>query len=266
MHRVFVNSIPKSGTNLVIRCLTLFGFKENGHLGSTYVVGTKPIDRINRIISWPIRQGYIVGIIMPIEMNKTRVNRKLRKVKEGELISGHIGYTPHILKKALDMSFKVIHIIRDPRAVLTSSVPFILKRKRHPLHKLFKHLTLEQCYRTYYEGYFGKKIFLQPLYIQYQAIEPWTESKDVLVVRFEDLVGSKGGGDSIIQYRTVKQICNHVNADEDKIDSVLENLFSLRSRTFRKGKVDSWKEELPLELQKEIKEKLKDTLVKWSYY
>ena len=34
MKKIFINSLPKAGTNLLAKCLDLFGYHKSGHLGS----------------------------------------------------------------------------------------------------------------------------------------------------------------------------------------------------------------------------------------
>ncbi|RME60149.1 hypothetical protein D6779_02685, partial [Candidatus Parcubacteria bacterium] len=86
----------------------------------------------------------------------------------------------------------------------------------------------------------------------------WFEQPDVLVVRFEDLVGSKGGGDDNAQRKTIKQVFEHVGWDmaDDDVQKIQENLFG-GTHTFRKGQIDAWREAIPEELQKILIERIK---------
>jgi hypothetical protein len=263
--RIFINSIPKSGTNLVIRCLELLGMKERGHIGSAYLLGPNLRHKITRIVSYPFSSGYLVGIILKAEMNRFYINRKLKRVRNNEFVSGHVGYTDKLLNRILELDYKTIHIIRDPRAVIASQVPFILSTSRHPLNKMFNRIEKKQCYEKIFRGDSSKKFNLQSIKTQYEAIKIWTESKETLIIKFEDLIGSSGGGSDEIQRETIADICNHIGISTKNIDYVIENLFGSKSRTFRKGRIDSWKDEIPIELLAEIDKELESIIENFGY-
>ena len=64
------------------------------------------------------------------------------------------------------------------------------------------------------------------------------------MVRFEDLVGAKGGGSADRQRRTVESLYAYIGLDVDRafVDRVCEELFSPSSPTFRRGAVGQWRD------------------------
>jgi hypothetical protein len=73
----------------------------------------------------------------------------------------------------------------------------------------------------------------------------WMNERRCLTVRFEDLIGSAGGGDSakqIAQIRIISDFLN-ININERDIYHIKDNIFSSQTATFRKGQVGSWREE-----------------------
>ena len=201
MKKIFVNSLPKSGTNLVSQCLELMGYRQAGGVGAYLISG-------NNIVSSAIRKlyfqslfsdGYLVGIDMPVELSRKAVDRILNRAKNGEFISGHVGYTDELLGKIKLMGFSPLLMIRDPRAILNSFVHYMISNKQHPLHSVFKNVSKEDKYRLALYGITESNVTLKPLIERCMSVDLWMNNEDVLVLRFEDLVRSRGGGSDEIQ-------------------------------------------------------------------
>lgn len=268
MQKVFINSLPKSGTNLISKALDLFDYSNAGHIGPVDITSKGWLSRARRILYRPIYQGFLVGIFIPVEIRRQVIIDKLRRVKSGQYLTAHVGYTEDILLKVQEMNFKLILMIRDPRAVIASYVPYILKARWHFLYEYFNKIDNEERYKIALNGYFGnRKISIQSMYTRCLSLVHWINSKSVLLVKFEDLIGIKGGGDDQKQRETLKRICSHIDAPLEKIDYVMNNLFGYTPgrKTFREGKIDSWREEIPYSIQKEMKKRLQPILQKWGY-
>jgi hypothetical protein len=82
----------------------------------------------------------------------------------------------------------------------------------------------------------------------------WLDS-GALVVRFEDLVGAKGGGDAARQAPAVSAIYRHLGIDDDRalVERVVGRLFSSASPTFRRGAVGSWRRHFGPELEESFR-------------
>jgi len=269
MEKVIVNSIPKAGTHLVGKLLNLLDYTERFWIEPNYIYHRgliyKLIGFYRRMTNIAYTRGYIIGLMYPIEVKKSYIDKKLNKVKEGEFILSHLGYVDDLLNKTIELNFKPIQVIRDPRSILNSLVPYVMSNKWHPLYGIFKDMTNEERYKISLYGYFKGKIRLEPLYTRCNAVSSWINNDNVLTVKFEDLVGNKGGGNDIKQKELIIKICKHINADIDNIDTIQENLFGDKSIGFRKGKIDSWKEEIPSTIQEEANEVLKPILKMWNY-
>jgi len=65
---------------------------------------------------------------------------------------------------------------------------------------------------------------------------------DFLIIKFEDLVGAKGGGDDKVQFNTIKKIAQNLgkNLSDEEIQKIANNLFG-RTWTFKDGQIGSWK-------------------------
>ena len=72
---------------------------------------------------------------------------------------------------------------------------------------------------------------------------PLLESPYTLTVRFENLVGARGGGSDAVQRNEIEKIAAHLGMrlTPDDIDCVIEKAFNPKSPTFRKGLIGDWK-------------------------
>lgn len=93
------------------------------------------------------------------------------------------------------------------------------------------------------------------------------EELDPLVVRFEDLVGSQGGGDDEAQKRTIIQIVEKMGTPLYRLDvERLGREIYGHSATFRKGQIGSWKSAFkPIHKEQFKNSKLQQVLVKLGY-
>jgi hypothetical protein len=265
MKATIINSLPKSGTNLLAKCLLLLGYQAKGHIGSHIVLGRNIWSSINRLLYSSVRPGYIVGIDSPVEIARFVINKKLQSVNRREFLTAHVGYTFDLLNEVLKAGLCPIVVVRDPRAVLASFVPYVLKSKDHPFHKLLCSLRHEDRFKAVLHGYSGEGYSLQPMRVRCTALDLWLNNRESLVVRFEDIIGKKGGGNDDIQKQTLISLCDHLQISAKDVPYVSENLFGDDRRTFRTGKVDSWKDEIPSNVQAEFQESIGDILNNWEY-
>ena len=120
-------------------------------------------------------------------------------------------------------------------------------------------------YHAALDGVLLPNMSVQPLSSRCRALDPWIESEDSHVFRFEDLVGEKGGSSRDSQVHSLEVLAELLDLPRSKIDQVANQLHGPGRTTFRKGKVDSWKEEIPTHLLDEVNDKLDSMLRKWGY-
>ncbi|MBW1804586.1 MAG: hypothetical protein JRJ85_28140 [Deltaproteobacteria bacterium] len=106
---------------------------------------------------------------------------------------------------------------------------------------------------------------------EYNPIEAFRLSRvllyhpEVLKVRFEDLIGPQGGGDSTTQIETIESIYAYLGIAGMDAAKVAGQIFSKDSPTFRKGQIGSHKEFLSKE-QLDKFHRLHGTLLKQYGY
>lgn len=262
---VFVNALPKSGTNLVGDCLDLLGMLPKAHVGAQALRSPSWARLLKRLVFLPTRRSYLVGIDMPIEAPNWYIDRRLNGLAPDEYITAHVGYTADVLHEVVKRDIAPILVTRDPRAVVNSFVHYLDEAVRHPLYKAFQDQSLHSRYMLAMEGMFANEVTLQPIDVRCQAVRPWTQHRDVLHVRFEDLIGPEGGGAADVQRAAVKRIVDHVEAPTDKIDVVLDHLFGKNENTFRSGQIDAWRKEIPSAVRDDLDAQTQPIRDMWGY-
>lgn len=265
MKPAIINSLPKSGTNLLAKALFLLGYEQKFTLDASLVLRRSIRGKVNRLLTRSMSPGYIVGIDSPVEIAKNVVDRKLQGIARAEFISAHVGYTSDILNKSLQLGLSPLVVIRDPRSVLASFIPYVLKNTNHQANKFLVSLGDEDRYLSVLLGYSGNQCTIQSLQARCLALKLWVEHPETLVIRFEDIIGEKGGGSPDRQREMLLAICNHLQISNENINYVQEHLFGDQGGTFRTGKVDSWKDEIPMSIQEKLSETVGDVLHDWGY-
>jgi sulfotransferase 6B1 len=107
----------------------------------------------------------------------------------------------------------------------------------------------------------GRK--LQSLDERYRQFLRWEREGGTAVVKFEDLVGTKGGGSAEAQRLAVEGVARQLGVEERTM-GVVEDLFGV-GRTFRKGQIGGWREEFSAEHERALKEVVGSLLVELGY-
>lgn len=90
---------------------------------------------------------------------------------------------------------------------------------------------------------------------------------NVTVIRFENLVGSKGGGSDELQFKEVKKIARAMRQKLSKaeVQAIASDLFGDTKGTFHKGKIGRWKSVYKPEHVAAFKKHWNKYLVQWGY-
>ncbi len=94
----------------------------------------------------------------------------------------------------------------------------------------------------------------------------WLKNKRTLIVRFEDLVGSQGGGSDHIQRQTLIRMAKHLrlNPSAQTLNHIQDTLFG-STPTFRKGQIGEWVTHFKPVHKEAFKEKFGDLLIQFGY-
>lgn len=238
--RVFANSMPKAGTNLLSQLLR-----------------TMP----NVVPRWT----YHVDETLP------GLERQLRSGRRGQVVSAHLPWSREIAQLVYSLGYDALFMVRDPRDIAVSNVNYVTRMDlSHPLHPYLAAMPddasrllamiepteellarLPEVWRND-----GLRTFL-----------PWLDQPDCLIVRFEDLVGEKGGGSHARQRETIAAVARHLRSDltDEDISSIAGRLFGSGSRTFHKGQIGNWRKHFRPEHKMAFKTRYGSSLIRMGY-
>lgn len=165
-------------------------------------------------------------------------------------VSPHSPCTKKNYEKFEQNKYKILLNIRDPRDRLISYAYTYHKVKNLKpvqssivdvsLRLITEYGTINCNYFHHYPKSFYKEI--SNFGDHYCYYIPWFNYPDLLVVRFENLIGPKGGGSLEAQYAEIRKIANFIGipVTEQKIKYASDNLWG-GTQSFRHPKIGLWK-------------------------
>ncbi len=218
--RVVVTTVPKSGTHLLLSAL---------------------------------RQLPGIRVCPEIVLGKLSPARKIRRIERlgpGQVLVGHIVHEPRV-GEAIDRGqVKLVVMIRDPRDVVVSLAKYVVRPEIHHRQQDYFARVLktdEERIMACIRGVGGEHAVdgretpdVGTLFRSYLA---WTAERAAHVCRFEDLVGSRGGGSDAAQVAALGRLFAFLELDLDavEVERIARATFSSTSLTFRKGEIGDWR-------------------------
>lgn len=228
-NKILIISIPKCGTNLLVKAIDLL-------LG-------KPFGLTN---TW----------IRRLEINENCINSVI-DVPDFTPLYEHGVYNEWAESQLITNNIKTLFIYRDPRDQLISYI-FWHKERLTVLdncsmdESIFRGIEhgVKELYFNW-PGIIGIDQF-------YRSFIPWIQSSIVYSLRFEDLVGPQGGGSLEAQIRELENIAYYIGltVTSEQVNKVAEMLFGESMgqigdwTTFREGQIGSWKNILMKNIKK----------------
>jgi hypothetical protein len=263
--RIVANSIPKSGTHLLDRLLVLLGFRMvEGGIRPHLVSGRfRPARRLLRGRG----EKVTIGVVSPQQISRRWLAGRLSKVPQGGFVNAHCIYTPELADLFGQQGMRTVCILRDPRDVAVSQMHYIKQRRQHFAHEAFGALASdrERLLISIRGGELGGRE-LQSLDQRYRQFLGWEREGGAVMVKFEDLVGVKGGGNEEAQHLAVERVAAYLGVppQEATMRAVEDGLFGV-GRTFRKGQIGGWREEFEKEHERAVEEVAGPLLVELGY-
>lgn len=228
--RVFVNSIPKSGTHLLKNLLLLLNNIEDSGFFINHLENN---DRYSVLKSH---------------------EKILRKLPGNTYIASHMPYTKSNEDLLDKFKYKSLLLVRDPRDILISQANFYEKRTVNRWHEHLASLdTIENRLDALFFGVPLDELKGNPA-LPIPSLKnwlypylKWNSNKNTLIVKFEDLVGINGGGSHVDQLKTIEEITNFLGIPTTKreLEKISLSIYSEKSNTFNKGMINKWKIDLP---------------------
>jgi sulfotransferase 6B1 len=298
--KVVANAIPKSGTHLLDRLLVLLGFRlvdlggVRPHLvKSSYrfplvnqrlksILGLRKPEAVMGIGPHLVDGGRFpparrllrgrgemvtVGVVSPQRISHRWLTRRLSKVPDGGFVNAHCIYTPELADLFRQQGMRTVCILRDPRDVAVSQMYYIKQLKNHFAREGYMALPSdrERLLVSIRGGELGGRR-LQSLDERYRQFLGWEREGGAVLVKFEDLVGTKGGGSAEAQRLAVERVASHLGVEvEQRTMGVVEGELFGMGRTFRKGQIGGWREEFSEEHAQAAREIAGPLLVELGY-
>ncbi len=244
---VFGNSKPKSGSHLLLQILN----------GFTQIM---PYRYVN---ADPIRTITKDGR----RRTSDEILSDLRRVPNGVIGWGYLEATKENASFLTSSGRVNYFIYRDPRDMLVSQVFFATDMyDEHGMHEYYKSLPdFGARLKVAITGIDKDGLYMVSVKQRYEGVFRWLEQKNVMCIRFEDLINDRNV--------TLNAMLNEVEKTGYKIPTPPENALSIlieaiqpkKSRTFRSGKTGGWREHFTDEHKKLFNDVAGDLLVRLSY-
>ncbi len=275
--RVVANSLPKSGTHLLVRFLELLRLnKDKPNLTGALVRITErnPFRCFaKRQRLW--REGMSEpGIMVDLDDSDNRIcvdwlKKKLHNGKNNCFRTAHLPYSEELESMLLSLDYKMLFIIRDPRDVVVSHLYYVLRDPKHPLYSQLAALSSvgNQINFLLKGRKHTKGHVLAPLSQRIQNVLGWWKSPRNYSVRFEELIGPKGSGSTEQQHKHVSKMCTYLGVplSADECRDIADRLFYSNAKTFHKGTIGQWKSTFSQANYKLFKETCGRLLVELGY-
>jgi hypothetical protein len=241
--KIFINSVPKSGTHLLLQLVT----------GIPGIKTKSAVLNLEKLHIW-IKN-------FKSEFANLEKLHVFNSLVPYEVVFGHVVYreSDHLfLQKS---GIKQIFLYRDFRDNVVSAAYDVVNRNMgSSLYNFYENILnrrFEDLVTHIIEGIQHPSLNYEGIYKQFKPIFPWKDIPGILVLRYEDLVRSQE-----CLYHSCKKILDYLygnTLDENKkkyvIKLMMQNMNSKTSETFRKGSIGDLKTELNDRLKASLKNK-----------
>jgi len=244
---IFGNSKPKSGSHLLLQILN----------GFTQIMPYRYVD------AEPIRTMEKDGG----RRTEDEILADLKRVPPGVIGWGYLEATKGNASFLTEAGRVNYFIYRDPRDVLVSQVFFATDmHEEHGMHAYYQSLPdFGERLKVAITGIDRNGLYMVNVKQRYEGVFPWLEQKQVMCIRFEDLIDHRDA--------TLNAMLDEVEKTGYKIPTPREKALSVlaeaiqpkKSHTFRSGKTGGWREHFTPEHKKLFKDTADDLLVKLGY-
>lgn len=244
---IFGNSKPKSGSHLLLQILN----------GFTQIMPYKYVD------AEPIRTITKNGN----RRTSDEILHDLKMIPNGVIGWGYVDATNENASFLTSAGRVTFFIYRDPRDLLISQVFFATDmHEEHGMHDFYNSLpNFNERLKVAITGIDKDNLHMVSVKQRYEGVFGWLEQKNVMCIRFEDLINKRDV--------TLNKMLDEVEKTGYKIPTLREKSLSVlieaiqpkKSHTFRSGKTGGWKDYFTDEHKKLFKDVAGDLLVRLNY-
>lgn len=244
---IFGNSKPKSGSHLLLQILN----------GFTKIMPYRYVD------ADPIRTIKKDGG----RRTADEILADLQRIPSGVIGWGYVDATPENASFLTSAGRVNYFIYRDPRDMLVSQVFFATDmHEEHGMHAYYNSLPdFDARLNVAITGIDKDGLKMVSVKQRYEGVFQWLEQKNVLCIRFEDLINNRDATLLAMLDEVEKTGYEIPTPRETALPVLLEAIQPKKSHTFRSGKTGGWKQHFSEEHRKLFKEVAGDLLVKLGY-
>jgi hypothetical protein len=244
---IFGNSKPKSGSHLLLQILN----------GFTQIMPYKYVE------AEPVRTIKKDGG----RRTQAEILSDLQEIPKGVIGWGYLEATQENASFLTGAGRVNYFIYRDPRDMLVSQVFFATDmHEEHGMHAYYNSLPdFSARLNVAITGIDQDGLKMVNVKQRYQGVFQWLEQKNVMCLRFEELINNRDGTLNAM-LAEVERTGYKIPAPREKALAVLvEAIQPKKSRTFRSGKTGGWRQYFTEEHKKLFKEVAGDLLVGLGY-
>lgn len=244
---IFANSKPKSGSHLLLQVMN----------GFTQIMPYKYVD------ADPVRTITYAGR----RKTKEEIFADLKSTPKGVIGWGYVDATEENAS-FLNSAGRVNYFIyRDPRDMLVSQVFFATDmHEEHGMHDYYNSLPdFGARLNIAITGIDRDGLKMVSVLQRYEGVFQWLEQKNVMCIRFEDLINSRDATLNAMLDEVEKTGYKIPTPREKALPILVEAIQPKKSHTFRSGKTGGWTQYFTAEHKKLFKEVAGDLLVRLGY-
>jgi hypothetical protein len=244
---VFANSVPKSGTHLLVQI----------------------VDGLPHRVNYGAFLSSMTSSFQFRERSESGVARFIRHMVPGEIVRGHLFYNARHAADLAQQNAVNYLIYRDPRDVVVSEAHYLREMNRwHRLHPCFrKTASIQDAIMLSINGFDPPvpRISYPNIAERFARYHGWLQCDDCLAVKFEDLVSDR-------QPELIRKIAEFYarrTTTPFDLDAAVETMTTRiapqKSHTFRSGKKAGWQREFTPAHRKRFAELTGDLLIRLGY-
>ena len=209
---------------------------------------------------------------------ENHIRWKIGSVPDGSIVRSHLMYYDEILEILRQEQCKTFFIYRDLRDIAVSHARWVAKEKRIFLHDIYQQKpSFSEQLMSSIQGVpigtpLGSNISQPNIAQDFSRWKGWINDSQTLAVKFEDLVGGRGGGSEEKRLTTIKKIVDHcqVNISDEQIRNQFASyqMNPMESHTFKKGgkgAIGGWKNQFEESHKEAFKTIAGDLLIELGY-
>jgi len=244
---VFGNSKPKSGSHLLLQILN----------GFTQIMPYKYVD------AEPIRTIEKHGR----RKTKEEILDELKRVPSGVIGWGYLEATKENAAFLTAAGRANYFIYRDPRDMLVSQVFFATDmHEEHGMHAYYKSLPdFGARLNVAITGIDKDGLKMVSVKQRYEGVFQWLEQKNVMCIRFEDLINNRDATLNAMLEEVAKTGYKIPTPRKVALSVLVDAIQPKKSHTFRSGKTGGWIHHFTKDNKKLFKDVAGDLLVRLGY-